>query len=172
MAGDGRGRCRVRRDRLCALCRASASSPGQGHPGASWPLCWASCRPRGQMHVCCIRDLCATYNIILNPSYSRIWSKLLEKMQEAGTSTGTPASWENGPGTRPPDTASPASRPRPEGNYSLPCFCCSSTRLVADSSARARSSTLGDGVQLHEVTERARRSNPLSNPPRHLDPPG
>ena len=37
------------------------------------------------MHVCCIRDLCGTYNIILNPSYSRIWSKLLENMQDAGT---------------------------------------------------------------------------------------
>lgn len=29
VAGDGRGRCRVRRDRLCALCRASASSPAR-----------------------------------------------------------------------------------------------------------------------------------------------
>ena len=70
---------------MCALSCVRLLT-GQGHPGASWPLCWASCRPRGQMHVCCIRDLCATYNIILNPSYSRIWSKLLEKMQEAGTS--------------------------------------------------------------------------------------
>ena len=74
--------------------------------------------------------------------------------------------------TRPPDAASPASRPRLEQIDSPPCFCCASTRLDGHSSAQARSATLGEEGRLHEVTERARLGNPPRNPPRLFDPPG